>query len=133
MDLREAIRTIIREVASEEIRKIVREVLIEELVPENPRKAAAQKAAATRAANRVAAPATAPRTKVPAKAREFGVFLGQQYRGKKGYPKIHHRTIEVVRLDETGIWPKIIGSAGKNVKAKHIAYETLQSKYDRVH
>jgi hypothetical protein len=133
MDLREAIRVIIREVAEPELRRIVREVILEELVAENPRTTAAKKAAATRAANRVAAPAIKPsKAKVPERARKFGVFRGQQYKGKPHAKKVKDRTIEVVRLDEAYIYPRILGSANKNAKAKRISYEHLQKNYDRV-
>ncbi len=137
MDLRDAIRTIIREVAEPELRRIVREVLLEELVAENPRTTAAKKAAVTRAENkkagsvvgRVPKPSTA---KVPERARKFGVFRGQQYKGKPHAKKVRDRTIEVVRLDDRYVYPRILGSANKNAKAKRISYETLQKSYDRV-
>jgi hypothetical protein len=134
MDLREAIRIVIRELAGEELRKLVREVLVEDLVAENPRVTAAKKAAATRAANKSTPNGAFTRggKAVPVRAKQFGVFIGQKYKGKKSAVKIRHRLIEVVRLDENGICPKILGSAGKNAKAKRISYEHLQRNYERV-
>ena len=135
MTLREAVRTIIREVAEEELRKIVHEVLLEELMGENPRITAAKKAAATRAANRNGTnptPAT-PRPKaIPKRAKALGVAMGQQYRGKKYAPKIRHRIIEIVRMDDRFIYPKVIGSAGKRASAKRISYDNLLQRYDRI-
>ena len=133
MDLREAIRTVIREVAEEELRRIVREVLVEELVAENPRRTAAKKAAATRATNKATESQARRDSKAtPNRAKKLGVFLLQQYKGKKAYPKLRDRTIEVVRLDELYVYPRILSSAGKNAKAKRMSYEHLLGRYDRV-
>ena len=134
MTLLEAVRTVIREVAETDLRKIVREVLLEELMGESPRTTAAKKAAVTRAANRESNPGVRakPRQVIPKRAKALGLALGQQYRGKKYNAKIRDRVIEIVKMDDKFIYPKIIGSAGKNAKAKKIAYDSLLSRYDRV-
>ena len=143
MTLREAVRTIIRELADEEIRKIVREILVEELMGDPPRVVAAKKAAATRKANREIPAAAPPEEEgtpspirgskvVPKRAKAFGVAIGDKFKGKKSDAKIRHRTIEIVRLDDRFVYPKILGSAGKNAKAKRISYEHLVGRYDRL-
>lgn len=133
MKLREAIRTIVEEVAGEELRRIVREVLIEELMAdESPRTVAAKKAAATRRANRVTQPGPSSRAKVPMEAKKLGVAVGQKYKGKHWDPKTKDRVIEVTVLEEKGIVPKILSTSAKRPAAKRISYARLMSQYDRV-
>jgi hypothetical protein len=134
MNLREAIRTIVQEVAGEEIRRIVREVLLEELMAgESPRTVAAKKAAATRRANLASRSApTASPTKIPHLARKHGVSVGQKYKGKHWDPKTKDRVIEVARLEDKGIVPKILQSSSKRTAAKRISYARLMHSYDRV-
>ena len=133
MKLREAIRTIVEEVAGEELRRIVREVLIEELMAdESPRTVAAKKAAATRRANQNTKPVLNSGSKVPAAAKKLGIAKGQKYQGKDWDPAVKGRTIEVVTLEEQCIVPKILSAPKKRAQAKRISYSRLMSQYDRV-
>ncbi len=148
MDLREAIRTLIRELAGEEIRDFVREVILKELVGDSPRVVAAKKAVATKrakAADQRFASMTAgvdmgrhdfvtargKRTETK-RAKSFGIWIGQKYRGKPTDAKTKHRTIEILRVDDRYIYPKILGSKGQSVRAKRITFENLLRHYDRI-
>lgn len=137
MKLREAIRTIVREVVGEDLRRIVREVLVEELMDAeeapNPRSVAAKKAAATRAANKARAkgsPKQEPR--LPQAARELGLALHQRWKGKD-YVKVKDRVIEIQSIDAKGVVPRIVSSPdGKRTNAKHITFAHLRHSYSKV-
>lgn len=137
MQLRDAIRTIIKEVAGAELREIVREVLLEELMAESSpaptsRSMAAKKAAATRKANRENGikPKTGPG--VPSTAKKLGVAVGQKYKGKAYIPKLKDRLIEIAALEDRQVVPKILSSSKKRATAKRISYTGLLQNYDRV-
>ena len=133
MQLRDAIRTLIKEVAGEDLRKIVREILLEELMAEeSPRSTAAKKAAATRKANRESHNQNIKTPKIPRLAKQFGIVVGQKYKGKENYTKIKGRLIEIAALDESHIIPKVLESDSKVPQAKKLSYRILLERYERV-
>jgi len=148
MNLREVVRSIVREVVGTDLRPLIRKVLMEELsdpsrsdetadeetvepvepveTEVNPRSAAALKAARTRADKKTAHPQGSK------KARELGIAIGQKWRGKKYLSLIKDRTIKIHRMDAVGIYPEILSSGKKHCQAKRITFRSLLSRYDRI-
>jgi pyruvate/2-oxoglutarate dehydrogenase complex dihydrolipoamide acyltransferase (E2) component len=161
MNLRSLVKEIVRETVGADLRKLVREtvreVLMEELTreevpdiepestlatpatsakkaPDPKRSASAKKAAKKRAANkqlRGSAPLQAKTPVVPRVARQMGLALGQQFKGKS-YLDVKDRIIEIASMDVTGITPRILKSEKGRTQAKHMTFTHLKKCYDRV-
>ncbi len=132
MDLRDALKVLIRELAGEELRSFIREVMIEELMGEAPpRVVAARKAVATRRANTQTSGSKSV-VKESKRAKRYGVAVGQKYRGKPHNSITKNRVIEIVRVDERFAYPRILKyTRGKGV-AKKISFESLLHHYDKI-